>query len=210
MIAFDGFHWFHAAIAAILAIVHAWAWYRRGFWVPRFVHFIALGSLISGIAVSAALPPPTNPDPSIRWIFPCIFPALLVVATYTIAVLSGLLDMTGLSDPKCKVSARKVKIIAVPHGSAPNEIREIWVGAVLPLAVGANLPRIHYVKPGLWSWFRAWFFPKLYYAVSVDDALAVLEKISPNSAHWWKQNCPGLVGSNRVFLFAIEECEPIP
>ena len=210
MIAFDGFHCLHGAVVATLAVVHAWAWYRRGFWVPRYVHFIALGALISGIAVSATLPRPSNPDPVIQWSFPLIFPSILVVATYTIAVVLGLLDMAGMSDPKSKIITQLIKIIAVPDGSSPKEVRQAWVGAVLPLAFGENLPRIRYTKPGIGEWIRSWFLPRLYYTVSVDDALVVLEKASPNSARWWRKNCPDIVGTGHVFLFVIEDCEPIP
>jgi hypothetical protein len=89
----DVFHWVHGLIFGVAALFHAWYWYRGGFWVPRYVHAIALGALLAGIAISASLPRPTNPHPAVRLLAPFIFPTLGVVATYVIAICCGYVDI---------------------------------------------------------------------------------------------------------------------
>lgn len=89
----NAFHWIHGLIFLAFAIVHAWSWFRGGFWVPRYVHAIALVSLIIGLLVTATLPPSTNPNPAIQFIAPMILPVLFVVSPYIVAICCGYVDV---------------------------------------------------------------------------------------------------------------------
>lgn len=89
----DIFHWVHGVVFCLLAVVHAWSWYRGGFWVPGYVHVIALLALIAGVVVTATLPPPANPDPMVRLLFPFVFPVFFVVSTYAVAILFGYTEL---------------------------------------------------------------------------------------------------------------------
>lgn len=89
----DGFHWIHGLVFIALAMVHAWHWFRGGFWVPSYVHAIALVALVAGVIVTATLPPSTNPNPTIRFIAPMILPILFVVSPYAVAICCGYVDI---------------------------------------------------------------------------------------------------------------------
>ena len=89
---FADFHWIHGAVFAGCAVVHTWSWARGGFWVPRYVHMIALLALFAGVVVTATLPQPTNPNPIVHMLFPFVFPVLFVVSTYAIAILCGFVE----------------------------------------------------------------------------------------------------------------------
>src|SRR6266446_2560041 len=89
----DLIHLLHGIISLAAACGSVYLWYRGGFWVPRFVHAIAFGGLIVGVAVTLSLPPPANPDPWAQFVFPMVFPAILVSATYIIAIGGGFVNV---------------------------------------------------------------------------------------------------------------------
>lgn len=96
---------------------------------------------------------------------------------------------------------RKIKIIAVPPGQAPLEIREKWVGLVLPIA--ENVPKIG-VETGI---FGGEPENTGGYKVKTEAAISELEIYSPNAAAWWRQ----YVDLRRMpwLVFKREVCEEI-
>jgi peptidoglycan/LPS O-acetylase OafA/YrhL len=85
----EAYHWLHGVCFIVLAVAHAWSWYRRGFWLPRYVHALASVAFVLGVAATCALPPPTNPDPLLRFIWPLLLPLLFTVTTYIVFVIVG-------------------------------------------------------------------------------------------------------------------------
>ena len=110
-----------------------------------------------------------------------------------------------------------IRITSVPPGEAPLEIRQAWVGLVLPLY------RTHartYFTSGVLSRPRGTlgilrhllaFRYKLErgYAVSSLAAIAVLEGANPAAARWWRENAGYGENVRRYFLFADDCCEQI-
>jgi hypothetical protein len=110
-----------------------------------------------------------------------------------------------------------IRIVAVPSGEAPEEVRRAWVGLVLPLAFGEFGPRsipVYGVLTGpqsylahLWRVVAFRSTNKLQYLVPVDAALEVLEETAPEAAAWWRKHTPHMVGCNGCFGFDAEACE---
>ena len=46
---FKGIHLIHGIILIVIGIFNVWFWMRRGFWVPKYVHFISAGGLFIGL-----------------------------------------------------------------------------------------------------------------------------------------------------------------
>ncbi len=76
----------------------------------------------------------------------------------------------------------QVKIVAVPPGQAPLEVRQQWVGMVLPVA--ENLP------PGTTEMGVLGGKPENSGGYPVETMVAIqeLEKKSPEAASWWKSH----------------------
>jgi hypothetical protein len=113
----------------------------------------------------------------------------------------------------------QIRIVDVPPGEAPEEIRRAWVGLILPLVPGETGPRpiiSHGVLSGprwliarLWRLLTGQYHRYMQYAVPVDAALEELEWTAPDAAAWWRENTPHLIGRGRAFGFAAEVCEEI-
>lgn len=205
---FQTFHWAHAIIFPILAVIHLWAWRRSGFWVPGYVHAIAMVALAVGVVVQMTLPPSTNPNPWVQWSMPLIFPTFFMLATYAIAIFSGCAQLAHREKLK-RTTATAIRIIATPPGPAPEDVRAAWIGLVLPVSPGNPKP-IESVPEGILANVWSFLMPRhLHYVVPVDDAILILEKASPGASVWWKQNTPESLGSGQVFLFRVDVCEPI-
>lgn len=112
-----------------------------------------------------------------------------------------------------------VRIIDVPPGEAPVEVRNAWVGLVLPLSEGRATPRrilVAGVKSGpkgFIEFLRHLLARRLFiregYEVDVLPALEILEKSNPSAAEWWRQNAPHLLGRRKRFVFPTNCCERI-
>jgi hypothetical protein len=112
----------------------------------------------------------------------------------------------------------RVRIVAIPPGEAPEEVRRSWVGLSLPVATQfpGPVPMPYYgVLTGprtrlghIWRLVtgRA-AIHKPCYVVLVDDALVELTASAPTAADWWRENTPDLIGVGLVFGFPIEVCQ---
>jgi hypothetical protein len=109
-----------------------------------------------------------------------------------------------------------IRIIAVPPGEAPEEIRRAWVGVRLPLLLWHGKKRewrsagVLTGPKSLFARLSALFSGALQrqsgYAVVVLDAIAALAVTHPEAARWWRENAPHVVRPGKVFVFAAEAC----
>jgi hypothetical protein len=110
-----------------------------------------------------------------------------------------------------------VRIINVPPGEAPLEVRKAWVGLVLPLAGNRSKARklpIVGVLTGPKTFFasllnllRGQRSFSTGFAVEVQSAVHILERAHPMAAAWWKGNAPHLLRPRKYFVFPAECCE---
>jgi len=113
--------------------------------------------------------------------------------------------------------ANQIRIIAIPPGEAPPWVREQWVGLVLPLAQQsrrAQSRRVFGVLSGPKDFFSRWLAilrgstpRESGFAVRVLDAIAVLERKSPEAAEWWRANVPHMTSPLRCFVFSERVCQ---
>ena len=111
----------------------------------------------------------------------------------------------------------RVRIIATPPGEAPQWVREKWVGLELPLAQRYRSAREHHgygVLTGPRTIFgqflgilRGRSLRERGYAVRVLDAVAELERASPEAAAWWRTTLPHRMKPWRCFLFQESVCQ---
>ncbi len=87
--------------------------------------------------------------------------------------------------PKTVACEFQIRIVKVPGGPAPQEIREKWVGLVLP----AFQPTGHLE----------------HYAVPISVGLEALDKVSPEGVDWFAQHF-GLTGD---FHFSVSDAEVV-
>jgi hypothetical protein len=92
----------------------------------------------------------------------------------------------------------KIRIIAIPPGEAPFEIREQWVGLILPLAGG---------MPCAWQMQTVGVLTgtidedTIGYPVDSNEAMTVLAEKSLEAVKWWKTNTPDLFEEGGVLVF---------
>ncbi len=109
-----------------------------------------------------------------------------------------------------------IRIIAIPPGEAPEDIRRAWVGVRIPLplfhghakdwrSVGVLTgPKSFFAR--LLALFSGRFVRRHGYAVSVIEAISALEAANPAAAKWWRENTPRAIGPGKAFVFAAEVC----
>ncbi len=93
-----------------------------------------------------------------------------------------------------------IRIVKVPSGEAPLEIREAWVGLELPCDPVLGLADIGH-RIGAVSGKR---LPNQYgFSVPQKEALDILEQSKPAVAAWWRsRGCPR---TDRYNCFSFEE-----
>jgi hypothetical protein len=109
-----------------------------------------------------------------------------------------------------------VRIVKRPHGEAPEDVRDAWIGLLLPVlpcysrVVGR---RSLGVLSGPRSWLAMWFTEligrdprKRSYLVDTAAAVNLLENVNPVAATWWRTNAPHLFKSGRCLRFDEECC----
>lgn len=109
-----------------------------------------------------------------------------------------------------------VRIVKRPFGEAPEEIRDAWIGLLLPVSPDCPSPMEAYALGVLSAprslfglWLKQWFPPKeppvRGYAVDALTAFRRLETVNPSAAEWWRTNTPHLLNRGRI-LFFDEDC----
>ncbi len=99
----------------------------------------------------------------------------------------------------------KIKIIAVPAGEAPEEIRREWVGLEIPLPPGKRglvVGQSSGIASARKDAFRG-------YVVDTETAVSLLAERAPAAATWWRHHAAPLFQPGRRLAFREECCEPI-
>jgi hypothetical protein len=112
-------------------------------------------------------------------------------------LVGTLVDLLGWGAPRTPLPKR-VWITAAPPGDEPEDVREAWVGLVLPLAPGVTGSRPLSDTGEVPAWV---------YVVDGPGALALLAKENPEAAAWWRQHDPGRGQPGGRFVFPAEACE---
>jgi hypothetical protein len=114
----------------------------------------------------------------------------------------------------------RLRIIDVPAGEAPAEIRQAWVGLTLPLMAGETKARAFKTNGGVLTGARSTLgaFWRLVtarsarthgYLVPAARAIQILEDANPSAASWWKEYAPHAIEMNKGFVFNAECGETI-
>src|SRR2546428_2047527 len=108
----------------------------------------------------------------------------------------------------------RVRIISVPPGEAPADIRRAWVGLTLPIVgrgpmTGSGSGVLTGPKSILEPlWRLVTFRMQVHegYAVDVATAIDILAKARPDAAAWWRHAAPHLFRPGHRFVFARGCC----
>lgn len=92
-----------------------------------------------------------------------------------------------------------IKIVSVPPGQAPEEVREKWVGVIIPLPEQVTGGFQMGVQGGTSD-------NTVGYQVSTEEALRLLYEKSPAAVQWFLENA--VLGTRLVF--ANQVCELVP
>jgi hypothetical protein len=118
----------------------------------------------------------------------------------------------------CGGTLQAIKIVDVPPGEAPQEVRGAWVGLVLPLAEPEKRRiRSAGILNGPKTYFRyilrfitGQCFDYEGYVVESATAIAILAQSNPEAADWWKKNSPHLLNPGQHFFMQAEFCQEVP
>jgi hypothetical protein len=97
-----------------------------------------------------------------------------------------------------------LRIVRLPPGEAPEEIRRAWVGIELPLRRGESEPSLHQTV-GVLS--QRGFKTTVGYVVDGRRAIRSLDSQLPAAAAWWREHAPHVVVSGYRLFFPAEVCE---
>jgi hypothetical protein len=111
----------------------------------------------------------------------------------------------------------QVRIVQTPPGEAPLEVREAWVGLVLPLRAGEAGPREILTKGVLTGprSYLGYLFARLLrrfkvvhgFCVDAVGAVQVLARHDARAADWWQTHAPAFVQPGATLIFHAEVCE---
>ena len=99
----------------------------------------------------------------------------------------------------------QIRIVRVPPGEAPEHIRRVWVGLVLPLASGHS-SAFEVDTCGVLSGDEDGA-PLIGYVVDIEDAVSALAQKSPEAASWWRENADHLFCEGGTLVFDEDLCE---
>jgi hypothetical protein len=111
----------------------------------------------------------------------------------------------------------KIRIIDVPPGEAPEQVRGAWVGLVLPLVhTGRRSVQSVGVVTGPKHWWMRLLWlalgkcqTEIGYVVDAPAAIAILAERHPDAAAWWSTNAPRFLRPGHTFVFRAQACEEI-
>jgi hypothetical protein len=104
-----------------------------------------------------------------------------------------------------------IRIVKRPLGEAPEQIRNAWIGLVLPV-VPSHPGVLEGRAFGVLSGPRSWVARRLAvlfgrgtrrrgYVVETTVAIGVLETAHPAAAEWWRTNAAHLLTPGRCLFF---------
>ena len=100
-----------------------------------------------------------------------------------------------------------VRIVGIPSGEAPLEIRKQWLGLELPLMPGRS--SVYQVGAGGLLSGKAAADPIIGYLVSAHEAVEILASKSPDAAKWWRLFAPSHIAPGKSLVFDEYVCEPV-
>jgi hypothetical protein len=98
-----------------------------------------------------------------------------------------------------------VRIIKRPLGEAPEDIRDAWIGLLLP--VDPRYPDLITCHVGGVLSNEVDGRSMRGYLVNAIAAINLLEESSPSAAAWWRVNTPFLLQPEQLLHFDEECCE---
>ena len=102
-----------------------------------------------------------------------------------------------------KVTMGRIRVVRVPVGEAPFSVRAAWVGLELPCDPYLGYPSGG-MERGVLSGQES-LFNRCGVSVPQEEAIAILEDISPRAAAWWRNH--GFPRGDERFGFAADEIE---
>ena len=98
---------------------------------------------------------------------------------------------------------KRIRIVGLPPGEAPIDIRQAWIGLELPLADGKSQTQRSVRELGVLTGpksllgFLAADIFRLgarteNFVVRAEKVFEILEDANPEAAGWWKENTPNL------------------
>jgi hypothetical protein len=97
--------------------------------------------------------------------------------------------VTRFDESRVYGGALKIRIVGLPQGESPDEIRRAWVGLTLPLAPRHPVPRVvpnfgvlsrpRTTLGALWRMLTNRDGRSLNYLVRVEDAIGILDEAAP-------------------------------
>ena len=105
------------------------------------------------------------------------------------------------------MNANRVRIVGVPSGDAPLEIRKQWLGLELPLMPGRS-GAYQVAGGGVLSGKRL-AEPMIGYLVSAHEAVEILASKAPDAAKWWRTFAPSHIAPGKSLVFDEYVCEPV-
>jgi hypothetical protein len=142
-------------------------------------------------------PRPLGADPFANafWIFPLLLGAALVIG------VGVAISRTA----KRTMVIGRVRIVKMPPGEVPEEIRQAWIGLELPIVSsiardGQGLVDVLSNQPV--SCGKA-------YAVDGAEAVRILATAAPDAAAWWRTHAPQVLSGGYQLVFPAEVCERI-
>jgi hypothetical protein len=113
----------------------------------------------------------------------------------------------------------QIRIISIPPGEAPEEVRKAWIGLVLPVPdkyADVDVAPVAGVLSGpktffgaILARFRGQIKREPGYVVAADTAVEILNQHAPDAAAWWRQNAGRAIAPGKHFVFARDVCEVI-
>jgi hypothetical protein len=99
-----------------------------------------------------------------------------------------------------------LRIVGIPFGEAPEEVRQAWIGVELPLRYWENKPGLH-ESVGVLS--DQGSREDLGYLVEGRIAVYHLAVREPEAAQWWRDNAPHVLERGYRLLFPAAVCEQV-
>jgi hypothetical protein len=113
----------------------------------------------------------------------------------------------------------QIRIVDTPPGEAPVEIRDAWIGILLPLVSGEGGPKVvlasgvlsgpQNVLSTLWCLITGQIKRVTAYRVRARVAFDLLERHAPHAAAWWRSHAPHLYDDDRMLGFHSHVCEMV-
>ena len=110
-----------------------------------------------------------------------------------------------------------IRIINIPPGEAPDEVRAAWVGLVLPVT-GSG--RGSFQTVGVLTRPKSWIGLLIAcllgrttreegYRVEACKAVEILSAQSASAAQWWREHAALSIRPGALFVFAAEVCQEV-